>query len=168
MKEKLTGIRFLNSETLVKHRPYEMTFVGELIRAPSLNSHNLMKRNEASGKQLFDLINLYRFNHHVSLLEWDDAASNAAMEHSEDMYTEKYLSHDSPNNGSLKQRLDHHQVSFKEVAENLAADYFDAIEASHGWFNSEDHREVILNNKFTHVGSGAFLNYYTQLFINKP
>lgn len=166
--EKLTGIRFVNSKTLVKHRPYEMTFVGELISAPSLNSYKLMKRNEASSKQLFDLVNLYRYHHQVPLLEWDQEASIAAMEHSEDMYTEKYLSHDSPNNGSLKERLELHQVSYKEVGENLASDYFDAIEACHGWFNSEDHRDLILNEKFTHVGSGAFLNYYTQVFLNKP
>ena len=37
-------------------------------------------------------------------------ASVAAMEHSEEMYTENYLSHDSPNYGSLKDRLASHSV----------------------------------------------------------
>ena len=49
--------------------------------------------------------------------------------------------------------------------ENLATDYFDAIEAMHGWLNSPEHRNVILNNKYTTVGSGVFLNYYTQILL---
>ncbi|MFO7316047.1 MAG: CAP domain-containing protein [Bacilli bacterium] len=166
--EKLIGIRFVNSETLVKHRPYEMTFVGELIRVPNLNSYMLQESNQAYSKQLFDIINVFRSNEQVPTLKWDDEASVAAMEHSEEMYTENYLSHDSPNYGSLKERLAAHSVVYDEVGENLATAYYDAIEAANGWFNSEDHRKLILNDKFTHVGSGVFMNYYTQIFLNKP
>lgn len=166
--DQLIGIRFMNTETLVKHQPYEMSFVGDLIRIPKLNSYVLQRSNEANAKQLFDLLNLFRVNHDVPSLEWDDGASEVAMKHSEDMYTNNYLSHDSPDYGSLKERLDASLVPYNEVGENLATAYYDAIEACHGWFNSEDHRALILNEDFTHVGSGAFLNYYTQIFLNQP
>lgn len=166
--DTLVGIRYMNGETLVKHRPYEMTFVGDLIRVPNLNSYILQQSNEAYSKQLFDIVNVFRKNKDVPTLEWDVEASLAAMEHSEEMYTEDYLSHDSPKFGSLKDRLQMHSVVYDEVGENLATAYYDAIEAAHGWFNSEEHRDLILNEKFTHVGSGVFLNYYTQIFLNKP
>ncbi|NLY80207.1 MAG: CAP domain-containing protein [Lysinibacillus sp.] len=166
--DRLIGIRFMDSKTLVKHRPYEMTFVGDLIRPPSLNSYVLQESNESNAKQLYDLVNIFRQHHDVPMLEWDYGASVVAMKHSEDMYTGNYLSNESPTNGSLKERLNAHSVQYNEAGENLATAYFDAIEAAHGWFNSESHRELILNEKFTHVGSGVFINYYTQIFINKP
>lgn len=37
----------------------------------------------------------------------------------------------------------------------------------HGWLNSPDHREMLLNEDFTHVGSGAFGKYYTQNFVER-
>ncbi|WP_342463147.1 CAP domain-containing protein [Ureibacillus sp. FSL K6-8385] len=166
--DSLIGIRFMDGETLVKHRPYEMTFVGDLIRVPNLNSYTIQQSNEGYSKQLFDLVNVFRSNENVPPLIWDEVAGVAAMKHSEEMYTEKYLSHDSPNYGSLKDRLAHYSVTYDEVGENLATAYFDAIEAAHGWFNSEEHRRLMLNDKFTHVGSGVFINYYTQIFLNKP
>ncbi|MEK4494028.1 CAP domain-containing protein [Ureibacillus sp. FSL W8-0352] len=165
--DTLIGIRFLNSETLVKHRPYEMTFVGDLIPTPNLNSYVLQQSNEGYSRQLFDIVNVFRQYEHLPALEWDVDTSIVAMEHSEEMYTENYVSHESPKFGSLKERLESHSVSYNEAGENLATAYFDAIEAAHGWFNSEDHRQLILNDDFTHVGSGVFINYYTQIFLDK-
>lgn len=165
--DTLIGIRFINSETLIKHRPYEMTFVGDLIPTLNLNSYVLQQSNEGYSRQLFDIVNVFRKKERVTALQWDVDASIVAMEHSEEMYMENYLSHDSPKFGSLKDRLESHSVSYNEAGENLATAYYDAIEAAHGWFNSEDHRQLILNDDFTHVGSGVFINYYTQIFLNK-
>lgn len=166
--DTLIGIRYMDSETLVKQRPYEMTFVGDLIRVPNLNSYILQQSNESYSRQLFDLLNVFRNAEHLPPLQWDDEAGRAAMEHSEEMYTENSLSHDSPKLGPLKKRLEAHSVVFDKAEENLATAYLDAIEAAHGWFNSEDHRRLMMDDKFTHVGSGVFMNYYTQIFLNKP
>jgi len=35
----------------------------------------------------------------------------------------------------------------------------------HGWLNSSEHRKIILNDLYTTVGSGVFLNYYTQILL---
>lgn len=166
--DRLIGIRYMDDATLVKHQPYEMSFVGDLIRTTNINSYVLQQSNESNAKQLFDLVNLIRVKNKVPSLDWDYGASIVAMEHSEDMYTGNYLSHDSPTNGTLKERMDAHFVQYNDFGENLATAYFDSIEAVHGWFNSESHRELILNETFTHVGSGTFINYYTQIFLNKP
>ena len=35
----------------------------------------------------------------------------------------------------------------------------------HGWTNSPEHRKVLLNDRYTRVGSGVFVDYYTQIYI---
>ena len=35
----------------------------------------------------------------------------------------------------------------------------------HGWTNSPEHRKVLLNDRYTRVGSGAFVDYYTQIYL---
>lgn len=167
VKGTLSGIRFMNSKTLVYHRPYEMSFVGELISPPNPTSFLLDESNQSSANQLFDLLNVFRLQNEVAPLERHLDLANIAMQHSEDMYSQNYLAHESPKNGSLKERLEMGDIHYKEVHENLASAYLDAIEAAHGWLNSEGHREVMLDEKYTHVGSGVFLNYYTQIMINK-
>ncbi|MEK9197655.1 CAP domain-containing protein [Ureibacillus sp. 179-F W5.1 NHS] len=164
---KLSGIRFLDSQTLVLHRPYEMSFVGELISPPSPNSYLIEESNKDSAAQLFDLLNVFRVNNDIPIINYDVYVSVVAMQHSEDMYTENYLSHDSPTNGSLKDRLEEEGILYEEAEENIATAYIDSIEAAHGWLNSRTHREYMLSSDYTHVGSGVFINYYTQIFIQK-
>lgn len=164
----LSGIRFTDSKTLVMHRPYEMSFVGELLSPPNPTSFLIEESNLSGAKQLFDLLNVFRVQNNISPIEQDVQVSELAMQHSEDMYTQNYLSHDSPTKGSLKDRLDEANIIYKETEENIATAYFDSIEAAHGWLNSSNHREYMLDDRFTHVGSGVFINYYTQIFLQKP
>lgn len=35
----------------------------------------------------------------------------------------------------------------------------------HGWTNSPEHRKVLLNDKYSQVGSGVFVDYYTQIYL---
>ena len=119
----------------------------------------------ASAAQLDDLINVTRVQHDVAPLAMDDALDEVARLHSEDMKVQNFLSHESPTNGDLKKRLEAYETDYYEANENLATAYFDAVEAMHGWLNSPEHRKIILNDKYSLVGSGVFLNYYTQIFI---
>lgn len=166
-KEVLTGIRFTNGETLVKHRPYEMSFIGNLHTPPNPSSYLIEESNIANAKQLFDLVNVFRIQNDLPLIRQDQSLTNVAMKHSKDMYTDNYLSHESPTFGSLKHRLQEENIQYDDATENIAKSYFDAIEAIHGWLNSEKHRKTMLNDDYTHIGSGVFLNYYTQIFIKK-
>ena len=43
----------------------------------------------------------------------------------------------------------------------------DAIEAVHGWLNSPAHRDVLLEKDVTHLGTGAYGKYYTQVLIRE-
>ncbi len=163
----LSGIRFMDTRTLVIHRPYEMSFVGELLSPPSPTSYLIEESNKSNAVQLYDLLNVFRVNNDLPILSDHAAVSLVAMEHSEDMYTQSYLSHDSPTKGSLNERLDNEEIEYKNAEENIATSYIDSIEAVHGWLNSTTHRKYMLDEAYTSVGSGAFVNYYTQIFIEE-
>lgn len=162
---ELQGVRFTDSETLVLHQPYEMIYQGELVTPTPPSSFLQQDINAANAAQLNDLINITRVHHELPSLEIDKALEDVAKMHSEDMKIENFLSHESPTNGDLKKRLEKQGIAFNDANENLATAYFDSIEAMHGWLNSAEHRKVIMDEKYTVVGSGVYFNYYTQIFI---
>lgn len=163
--ESLQAVRFTDGKTLVLHQPYEMSFVGKLIQNTPPSSYLQSKINRANEQTVYDIVNLFREQYELPILQNDTTLSQLASSHSEDMMLENFLSHDSPKYGSLKERLKSEDVSYNAAAENIASAYYDGIEAAHGWLNSKDHRSVMLEEKFTKVGTGVFLNYYTQIFI---
>ena len=67
----------------------------------------------------------------------------------------------------LESRLEEKNLIYKKMDENSAINYFDAIEAVHGWINSKEHRDVMYNNRYNISGTGVYLNKYTQVYIEK-
>ena len=51
--------------------------------------------------------------------------------------------------------------------ENIAMAYYDPIEAVHGLMNSPNHRAMMFNEQYTHMGTGVYYDYYTQIFIQQ-
>ncbi|GLC87579.1 CAP domain-containing protein [Lysinibacillus piscis] len=161
----LQGVRFTDNKTLILHQPYEMTYQGELVTSAPPSSFLQQEIDQANIAQMDDLTNVLRNRHQFPLLTTSEALEKVATMHSEDMKTQGFLGHESPTYGDLQHRLETQQVEYTEGNENLATAYFDAIEVVHGWLNSTEHRKIMLNERYTEVGSGAFLNYYTQIFI---
>lgn len=162
---ELQGIRYTNSKTLVLHQPYEMSYQGELVRRTPPSSFLQQEIDRANAKQLDDLLNVTREHHGLPPVEINESLENTARMHSEDMKVQNFLSHESPKYGDLKKRLQAQSIDYSDANENLATAYFDAIEAMHGWTNSTEHRKVLLNDKYSQVGSGVFVDYYTQIYI---
>ncbi|WP_111643889.1 CAP domain-containing protein [Paranoxybacillus vitaminiphilus] len=164
---RVSSVRFMDAETLIKMRPYELVYRGKLL-APKLLSVKEQKKVElANAKQILDITNVVRQRHGVEMVRWDEKTSKAAYEHSKDMKENQFFSHESPLHGDLKDRLVSSGVNFQIAGENIAAQYVDGAAAVEGWLNSESHRETLLNEQFTHLGVGVFDKYYTQNFI-KP
>lgn len=162
---ELQGIRYTNSKTLVLHQPYEMSYQGELVRRTPPSSFLQQEIDRANAKQLDDLLNVTREHHGLPPVEMNESLENTARMHSEDMKVQNFLSHESPTYGDLKKRLQAKSIDYSDANENLATAYLDAIEAMHGWTNSPEHRKVLLNDKYSQVGSGVFVDYYTQIYI---
>ncbi|WP_067728258.1 CAP domain-containing protein [Oceanobacillus damuensis] len=165
---KLSSIRILSAEILLKHRPYEIEYRGKLPQEPSLTEEEWAAVEKGMEQQVFDLTNVIREQHGKSALEWEESVSDVAYHHSKDMATNNYFSHYSLNGDGLKERLEVESVFYTSAGENIAAQYPDAPAAMEGWLNSRGHREALLNDDYTHIGVGVYQFYYTQNFLGKP
>ncbi len=164
---ELEAIRFIDPITLILHQPYDMSYMGEIVSADRPSSTMQMEVDRAIERQIFGLTNLYRKNHGLNELLSDYDIAVVARKHSEDMALENYFSHESPVSGNLADRLKEAGIEHRKARENIAFNYVDAIEAVHGWLNSPAHRDVLLQKDVTHLGTGAYGKYYTQVMIRE-
>jgi uncharacterized protein YkwD/uncharacterized protein (DUF4415 family) len=163
----LSSVRFIDAKTLIKERPYELVYNGELIDPPNPNDFLWERAEEGAKKEIFDLTNVLRVRNQLTPLKWDEKTSQAAYSHSKDMAETKVFSHTSEKYGSLADRLKAASVEYESAGENIAANYTDGPAVVEGWLNSEGHRASLLNKYYTHLGVGVFEKYYTQDFIKK-
>lgn len=163
----LSSVRFLNDVTLIKQRPYELGYTGELIELEEPTEDKWRLIEAGTEKQILDITNIMRLRHNVKKLIWDEETSEVAFGHSKDMSDSNDFSHTSKKFGSLSDRLEAANVAYKSAGENIAANYTDGPAVAEGWLNSKGHRESLLNEDFTHLGVGVFQKYYTQNFIQK-
>lgn len=163
----LSSVRFLNAETLIKQRPYELVYSGVLIKAPELSEEVYRAIEEDTEQEIFDLTNVLRTRHKINVLQWDENTAQAAFMHSMDMSQNNDFSHTSKKFGDLEKRLKTAQVVYQAAGENIAANYTDGPAVVEGWLNSKGHRESLLSEEYTHLGVGVYQKYYTQNFIQK-
>ncbi|WP_243386691.1 CAP domain-containing protein [Bacillus kexueae] len=161
----LSSIRIMNAETLVKHRPYEVVYRGDLLHPEEKSDDELVKIQQTQARQIFDVSNIIRKRFNQNPLQWNDEVAKVAYEHSKDMEVNRFFAHDSPTTGTVGNRLSNAAVSYQMAGENIAAQYIDGLAAVEGWLNSEGHRKVLLEEDFTHLGVGVYRKYYTQNFI---
>lgn len=165
--KKLSSVRFMDEQTLIKQRPYELIYRGDLLSAEEISSGKWKKIEGGAVFQILDITNIMRERHGLHPVKWDHKTALVAYNHSKEMSVEDYFSHTSPKKGGLAERLAMEEVLYQFAGENIAAKYVDGIAAVEGWLNSEGHRETLLNDKFTHLGVGVYEKYYTQNFIQK-
>ncbi|MEK4629675.1 CAP-associated domain-containing protein [Solibacillus sp. FSL R7-0682] len=164
---QLDGVRFIDGKTLVLHKPYELQFIGQLLEAKTPSSYRQMEINCANGKQLNDLTNSYRRKNNLPVLQQSTMLTMLADDQSEKLFLENMDSKPLEPLRPLSERLNEMGFEAQLFGENIATNYIDSIEVFHGWLNSKEHRDVLLNERFTKVGSGAFVNYYTQVYIDE-
>ncbi|MBT2678444.1 CAP domain-containing protein [Bacillus sp. ISL-35] len=161
----VSSIRYMDKETIIKQRPYEMVYRGTLIEPPVLSDGDWVRIEAGLEKQILDITNAIRSRHELQLLEWDEKTAEVAYAHSKDMAIEDYFSHESEKYGDLSERLKAADILYEVAGENIAANYTDAPAVVEGWLNSEAHREALLNEDFSHLGVGVYQKHYTQNFL---
>ena len=164
---KLIGVRFIDGETLVRHKPYEFQYIGEMIQHTVPSSFEQSTIDLAYANQIYNLVNEFRLLNNVPQLLLSPILNESAMLHSEYMALKDLNMSSEEENKTLETRLKENNVEFKEMGENLAVNYYDAIEVIHGWMNSKDHRDTLLNERFNISGTGVYLTNYTQVFIER-
>jgi uncharacterized protein YkwD len=123
-------------------------------------------------QQLFDLTNAARVRHGFSILEWEANVAVTARNHSIDMAEKDYFSHENKAGKSPFDRMADDGVTFRGAGENLAYGQSSSIFAHEGLMNSAGHRDNILLNTYSHLGTGVSFNeklqpYYTENFLLK-
>lgn len=120
----------------------------------------------------YHLVNASRDEFNIEPLEYDDAVSEVARDHSRDMAERDYFAHDSPEGNTLQDRIDGRSLDYELAGENIATGHTSPIFAHHSLMNSMEHRVNILNSSFTHMGAGAGYNddeepYYTENYVER-
>ncbi len=123
-------------------------------------------------QQLYDLTNASRVRHGLSALEWEADVAETARKHSIDMADNDYFSHENKQGKSPFDRMDDDSVKYRSAGENLAYGQSSSIFAHEGLMNSAGHRENILLDSYSHLGTGVSFNekfqpYYTENFLLK-
>ena len=123
-------------------------------------------------QQLFHLTNAARVRHGLPYLKWEDTVAVTARKHSIDMADNDYFSHQNQQGQSPFDRMDDDGITFRSAGENLAYGQSSSIFAHEGLMNSIGHRENILLDAYTHLGTGVAFNeksqpYYTENFLLK-
>lgn len=162
---KLMCLRYVNTDTLIKLRPYTLVYRGKLRATKQRTDTEWLNIERGEEQEVFAITNILRKRHGLSTLRWHPSSARVASIHSKEMKVAHYFSHKSQKGGSLSDRLQHEGITFTTASENIAANYVDGIAASVGWMNSEGHRKNVLNKLVTHVGIGIYHNYYTQDFL---
>jgi uncharacterized protein YkwD len=119
----------------------------------------------AAEERMLQRINSARADVGVSALRMDPVLRDAARQHSKDMYTRHYFSHQTPDRKSPYDRLRDARFHFVAAGENIAF----APDPDQAWdslIHSPDHRSNILNPEFRCVGVGAYkgLDGYEEMF----
>lgn len=126
----------------------------------------------AMAKQIYEDVNEVRTKHDLVRLKWDDKLAAMARDHALRMAAYRFFSHEDPELGDLKPRLDQHHIARWSAGENLfmSQGYDEPVpEAVKQWMGSPGHRRNILDAIFTHTGVGAAMSadghlYFVQVF----
>ncbi len=120
---------------------------------PEVESSAILESPESS-KELFEKLNMARFEERVPVLSWSDALAGVANGHAREMYESGYFAHVSTTTGSVASRLESVGIPFVLVGENLALT--PTVESAHeGLLESPSHRATMLDPRFRRVGVAA-------------
>ncbi|MEY8320040.1 stalk domain-containing protein [Lachnospiraceae bacterium 46-61] len=127
------------------------------------------------AKENFDILNTFRTNYNLPILEWDNLLVESSELHCIDMAEKGYFSHNSLDGRTHKDRI--LTTGIKDTVawgENIVAGPKLAIDMFDLWINSSGHRTNMLRENFTHVGiasiykENSIYSYYSgQNFVEK-
>ena len=131
--------------------------VGAGIFANSLWSHNsavLGDSTALSSSSLLAETNVSRQDQALETLSLDSALVRAAQAKAQDMVTNNYWSHDTPNGETPWRFISDAGYKYQKAGENLAYGFSDSQQILTAWLNSPEHRANVLNGSYTQVGFG--------------
>jgi len=131
-------------------------------------------QKQYSNTYMTCLVNKARQSAGLDPLGIDDALTQAAQQHSDDMARMNNMDHTGSDGSSPGDRCQRAGFNWSAVAENIAYGQTSMDEVMQVWMDSPGHRENILNPQYKMFGSAVSMSgstpYYTQDFAcdDKP
>jgi len=117
------------------------------------NLHNVLGfATDISIDKLYQLTNEQRQKNNLPTLSLNSALSLAAQRKAENMLTENYWSHYSPDGKTPWDFILGANYKYEYAGENLAKNFLFSNGVVDAWMNSETHRTNILKKEYTEVG----------------
>lgn len=129
-----------------------------LLNQSILNSLTVLKpgvlgySSEITIQKVFDQTNIERQKQNLPLLHYNKVLSKSAELKAEDMFTNNYWAHNSPQGKSPWDFIKSVDYQYSIAGENLAKDFYDTESLIKAWMNSPTHKENILNNRYQEIG----------------
>lgn len=143
------------------YAPYLPAVVGLIVGASIFISDNLNRPNfvlsyatATSSDSLLSETNERRQDYDAGELSLNKELSTAAQMKADDMATNDYWSHATPDGKQPWDFIDQAGYSYSEAAENLAYGFISSKDTVNGWMNSPEHRRAMLDKDFSEVGFG--------------
>lgn len=139
-----------------------LIYPGDVLTIPQLDTSVLSFEEE-----VVRLTNEKRTDYGLSALTINWELFRVARYKSQDMHDLGYFSHTSPTYGSPFDMMKSFGISYRAAGENIAKGQTTPAAVVNAWWNSEGHRQNMLNASFTQIGVGYVADgkYWTQMFI---
>lgn len=149
------------------------------VREPSVKAQADTKTRPTSfanyQTRIMELVNLERSRNNLAPLKLSEGLNSAALAHANDMSSQNYFDHRSPQGTThdSRIRLAMGNQFVGETRENILAGVQTPEETMRMWMNSSGHRVNILARGITHMGAGKaessrsrFGIYWVQTFAS--
>ncbi|MDP3882692.1 MAG: CAP domain-containing protein [Candidatus Staskawiczbacteria bacterium] len=122
-------------------------------------------QTQASGElvasKIIEYTNWERQKYGLSPLSQNSKLSSAALKKAQDMLSNQYFAHVSPNGTGLVELINSVGYNYSAIAENLAYGNFKTeSEVIKAWMASPGHRAAILNKNYTEIGAAIVKGTY--------
>jgi len=117
---------------------------------------------------LIDQTNEKRGEEHLGTLAYNIQLEDAAKMKAEDMATNGYFAHNSPEGKTPWDWIEKAQYDFSAAGENLAVNFVDSKDVTEAWMRSPTHRANIVNPNYTEIGIATAQGVYkgrTAIFV---
>ena len=108
--------------------------------------------SEITAQKVFDQTNNERVRLGLEPLVYNSVLSESAKEKADDMFTNNYWAHNSPQGKTPWTFFDVVGYKYSTAGENLAKDFYDTDSLMKAWMNSPTHKENIVNIKYKEIG----------------
>lgn len=108
--------------------------------------------SEITAQKVFDQTNSEREKNGVKSLIYNSTLSKSAKQKAEDIFTNNYWSHNSPQGKTPWTFFESVGYRYSIAGENLAKDFYDTESLVKAWMNSPTHKENIMNSKYQEIG----------------